>query len=61
MKTKSEHRGDKHHASKVTERQIEQMKRLREQGWKAAEVAREYGICPDTVYRLTTGRGRIRA
>ena len=51
--------GDAHHNAKITERGIENMRKLYARGWKQADIGREYGLHRDTVNRLLRGRGRV--
>lgn len=51
--------GDDHPNAQVTEWTIRKMREARTRGTTCVELARTYGLHPDSVSRLTRGRGRV--
>ena len=52
----ADHRGEKHGRAKLTEDNVHEIRRLRENGWLLREIAEEYGIHLSQVFRICNGK-----
>lgn len=56
-----QYRGERHHARKLSDEQVREIKRAVERGEGQGDVARRYGIYPSYVWMIANGRARRHA
>lgn len=52
--------GENSHYAKLTRQQVEEIKQLRNQGWKIKDLGNKYNITGTTISRITTGKNWVK-